>query len=580
MNFKNSVLNHPSRPRPDLLAVVLLPLTVLITRFSLSPAFGLYEDDYSRIPAAIAWDFHELIDALGSLFAPSVGHGLPLHIGFIYTHAFIGYEIAGMPGLYIIGLLLVSLNAILFYHLVKRISSPGLALFCALAFATYSADTTQAYLTHAFALQPSLTFFLLASHAYLSGRKMVAYLLALGILLTYETPFLLLLGIPLLKNTWDRKLIGSFSRNAAILLVMLFSAYAIRTSLGEGRAADLNLRELVSTSVIHMIQGPIVSLGTYLYRPIQTLQALDWTLVLVMLISFAAFALILSQLASRYYPAPPESLETESDPASTGRKTWMKLVRREAVRIFSDHRQMIIAAVVLLILAYPLTLTVRAYAISGRDSRVHFAGIIGASLLWGILLHTLMDIAARYHRRMFASIAIALSLSTLVGFGWIVQRDYARAWSLQQDFWSSALELMPDLSKGTVVLLEPEGLQDPRYIGANTWNLPLILQRIYTFPDHWEFYDIPRVYRLTPIWDDHILGEEGLFHLNARTTVAPRSYDRAVDPANVILLSIANGDLVRVEDAFMLNGREVQLKSGSPVRSTYPAKVLYPLLIE
>ena len=36
----------------------------------------------------------------------------------------------------------------------------------------------------------------------------------------------------------------------------------------------------------------------------------------------------------------------------------------------------------MLILAYPLTFTVRAYAISGRDTRVHLGAVLGAALLW------------------------------------------------------------------------------------------------------------------------------------------------------------------------------------------------------
>jgi hypothetical protein len=170
--------------------------------------------------------------------------------------------------------------------------------------------------------------------------------------------------------------------------------------------------------------------------------------------------------------------------------------------------------------------------------------------------------------------------SLTIGFGFIVQRDYQNSWQLQKGFWGQVVDLAPDISKGTVILVDPEGLQDGKYIGANTWNLPMVLEQVFNFPTTWEFYDIPRVYRLTPDWDHHILGEEGLFHLNANTTVASRSYDRAVDPNNVILFSTDQNQLIRIDGPIQIMDTQIVLKTFRNQSIGYSENTLYPLLIE
>jgi len=94
-------------------------------------------------------------------------------------------------------------------------------------------------------------------------------------------------------------------------------------------------------------------------------------------------------------------------------------------------------------LTYPLTFTVRSHPISGRDTRVHLG-------------------------------ALSVLLALLVGFGVVVRKNYARAWELQQLFWTSLVRAVPDLGDGSVVPVDPGGLADTWYIAANTWNLALV----------------------------------------------------------------------------------------------------------
>jgi predicted membrane chloride channel (bestrophin family) len=128
-------------------------------------------------------------------------------------------------------------------------------------------------------------------------------------------------------------------------------------------------------------------------------------------------------------------------------------------------------------LAYPLTFTVRAYPISGRDTRVHLGASVGVSLVfasvWSLVSSSAMG--RKLRRASFGALSVLLAL--LVGFGVVVRKNYARAWELQQLFWTSLVPAVPDLEDGTVVLVDPSRLPDTWYIAANTgifrWSLTM-----------------------------------------------------------------------------------------------------------
>ena len=126
----------------------------------------------------------------------------------------------------------------------------------------------------------------------------------------------------------------------------------------------------------------------------------------------------------------------------------------------------------MLVLAYPLTFTVRAYAITGRDTRVHAAGVLGAGLFYGSIMIAGLILAKRRPFRLGVAVLIAVWAGMMTGFGLDVQRDYVRAWDLQQAFWARLVTLLPDVTDGTVVLVDPDVLEDTRQIGANYWNMP------------------------------------------------------------------------------------------------------------
>jgi hypothetical protein len=186
----------------------------------------------------------------------------------------------------------------------------------------------------------------------------------------------------------------------------------------------------------------------------------------------------------------------------------------------------------------------------------------------------------RYRVRWLGAGFLAGLFALLLGFGFVVQGDYARSWELQRDFWSQVVELSPDIEKDTVILIEPTGLEQTKYIDANTWNMPRILNNIYSFPEHWEWFEQPRVYWLWPTWREWIWLEDNTFRIDEATTLPPSGYFKNTQADNVILLEMQNGKLARVGPELVIEGKTFTLKTGDRTSAPdFPHGVLYPLLI-
>ena len=559
----------------SLTILILIAVLIWVTRFWHSSQFGLYEDDYTRIPQALAMTGSELWQIIIQAFRHFVDHGKPLHPTLIYSLALIGGRIKGLFGIYIIGYLIVTINAFLFYWLVKRISNQTFALISALAYCLYSADTTQSFITHSLGLQPSLTFLLLAMHGYLSDKKILSYLLLSGILLNYETPFLIFLSAPLLKEKWDKRLLRELSLNALALGGILISVFLIRFLIGESRVSGLNFPEVITIPITHMIQGPLVAFGAYFFRPIQAIQNLNIEMVLLMAISFPIFTWIL--IKSKF--GNKQNLSADGDPSilqdqdKIASIPKLKFGEWKNLGEFFLPLKLALTGIVMLILAYPLTFTVRAYAISGRDTRVHFGAVLGAALLWASIWYAALFLAQRYRWKKVVAFSLAGVCSLLLGFGLVGQQDYQRAWTLQQELWSDIVKFVPDLSDSTVILVDPDGLVDTKQIDANTWSMPLVLQFIYEFPSTWQH--TPRVHRLLPDWEERVL------HNSLEIKAVDYKWEYVVVPWNdTVILETSEGRVVSRLEEFQIDGDVYKLKeieTGSRVR--FLEGVLYDDLI-
>jgi hypothetical protein len=314
---------------------------------------------------------------------------------------------------------------------------------------------------------------------------------------------------------------------------MLIAVFVGRGLTGEDRIAGLELPSAIVTSVTHMLQGPIVSMGTYLYRPIQTVLSLDIEIIVPMILLFPILFLVFSRLNLENLP------DFQKIAVSIRRKEFFSLLKDE----FGALLKPAASGLFMLILAYPLTFTVRAYAISGRATRVHFAAVVGASILWSCVSLIILLVATAARKRHLGTVINATIFTLLIGYGFVIQADYRDSWEYQQAFWTDVVRLSPDITDGTVILVDPNGLLDTRQIDTNTWNLPRILDQIFILPSSWG--DPPRVYRLHPGWEANILTEEGLFQINQTTVSSPSEHHTVAESKNVILIETSNGELTR-----------------------------------
>jgi hypothetical protein len=550
------------------LLIVLLAISAWCTRYWMSSNFGLYEDDLTFIPGAIESDFKGVLSMVSGYFSTLAEQGRPFMWSGVVLFSHLGWRLGGMQGMYFLGFTIWLINIFLFFVLLRRIHGDYVFVAIgALAYVVFSADTNQAFLFNAYGLQTAITFLLIGLHLYISQGKLrwMAYLFLILVMLTYETPFWLFLAAPLLTKANAGALKKKLLANSLLVAFIFFAIYLLRLAAGESRAASLGFPEMIFTPIKHMLIGPAVGLGAYFLRPFQVLRNLDLRLGVGLLLAIGVYFGLLFGVAHKR-----EQSENRLLPIKKG--WWADLTddtRRELRILF--------AGLVMLILAYPLTVILRAYAISGRETRVHLAAVVGAALI----LASTFTLIFRALKKKGLRIALLLLISLVFGFnfafGFLIQRDYKKAWSLQRNFWQSLMPLIQDVKDGTIVLVEPSGLEDTLYINANTWNVPRILPQMVVSPDTWE--DPPRVFRMITGWQNTIVQISGHFTLDGTNVFAFNRNFGDFKQTNTIFISTSGDDFERRLEPLPLNPEAEVKPIGENILDTFPTRPLYNILL-
>jgi len=555
--------------RSDILVCIILAITIWITYFWYSSGFGLNGDDYLRISQIIGEPLGEVFSQIKYWFF-NKSEGRPLHPFLVFSLSYLGFQIGGLQATYLLAFCILTINAFLFYLLLKRIfNQPSFSVTGVLAFALFPADNSKIWLTAVLGYHLALSLFLVASHFYLSEKRILSYLLISCSLLIQEYSFVLFFAAPLLKRLSASKLKREVYLNTFILTCILFAVFIIRKLLGEGRVAELNIFSALLRSLHNMLFGPAVSLGMYISRPFQTLEALNEEGILLILIPlcFVGFTLLISRL--KFSKVNDYLLE------------WLKIKYNflflSAPSVFKDFAKLVGLGYTLLILAYPLTLlpSYSIYSITGPDSRIHSVAVFGASVLVGTASSIILFVAGLYHKKKIATFCISCLFSLLVGYGLIVQIDYKDSWQIQKSFWTQVVNLCPDIEDGTVIVIET--IDNPTYprtrqfdtYGENSWTYPWILEQIYNIPDNWQLK--PTLHLLKQGWEDDTLisssnGNESLSQLLSRSQLTYHQ-DTAIESSNLIFLEEKNGLLIRRTQPVMINDKEYFLKLPSSSKS-------------
>ncbi|MBN2257970.1 MAG: hypothetical protein JW704_09115 [Anaerolineaceae bacterium] len=235
-----------------------------------------------------------------------------------------------------------------------------------------------------------------------------------------------------------------------------------------------------------------------------------------------------------------------------------------------------LAGLVMLGASYLISFTVAASILNGRDARVHAAAIVGASLITGTLLEQLMALLKNNPVRFIVVPLLAAYMAFFVGFGFVVQNEYRLAWSYEKRFWSDLLPQIQDAGENKITLVAACSIPETTQIGANTWNVPRVLEQLFVFPSSWAAP--PRVYRLLPNWQESILTEDGKITLQITNVEAPPSLYGEFDPSQIIFVG---SEMHRESGPLNINGTTINIAApGEPVLDTYPKAILYHLLFD
>lgn len=507
--------------------------------------FGLYEDDYFFIAPAMAGAPDYLAGRFHTAFT-ALPQGRPFGFFLPDLLSFVGARLGGLTAIYGLGWLIVSLNTFLAYRLLRTRLPVAPSIAGAAVFCLFPSDTTKILLTHDFQLQPALTFALLAALAYATGRTWLTYVLGAGALLSYESGYLALFGLPLFARAWDRRLPRALGLNALALVIVLVAGVAARFVAGEGRATSSasSLDALLPPLLGSLVLGPTRALAGMAYGPLRSVVTWDLETAVCAVIAVGAFAALLWR-ASR------------SGSGSV----------RAALRVAA-------AGAVMLVLGYGLAFThFPPNALVGRGTSVHLGATLGMSVLAAGLAWALLLV-----RRPLAVALLSVYLAVAVGYYVSIERDFVRAWHLQQAFWRDVAACCSDLQDGTVLLYELNPTDEPQFIFSNSWADALILDETYAFPRDWS--QPPRLFSLTA-WQDRVQGSGN----DLMWWVPGASWDEHWEPLtqrNVIVLRRGpDGHLVRLIDPIPLSsvsGAMLELKPVGGRHDWPPAQLAGPLL--
>jgi hypothetical protein len=427
--------------------------TAWLAHFSQSRNIGFYSDDQTFAVRPLSWsaaDFNLWLRTKTISYPEPQGRPLGFTLGVVF--AYLGDRLDGVDGMFIIGWCILSLNAILFYYLLRRCFSPPMPLLGTLAFI----------------LQPSLTFTLSAAHLYLNGslpRRILSYFIATLCLITYESAMLPFVAIPMLEISRDEKWRRRFIRH--IVTVFLIIAFiGLTRKLGhEYRTEEANsskitvLLDIVAGTVI----GPAAAISTFAIRIWNVLQHLWQSPVdtAAMLAAALVFALVLRLTA--------KGSRAGSVPS------------KEITRAIQFGLLALVASYLLSFTHFPPV------CLQGQTTSVHFAGVIGGATLFAAACSWLMNRS----RPWVATATIAIYLGILFSWAQVVQSGYVTLWQERQQFWTRLIDLCPDLTDGTLIICDNQPPQPNSLMPVSCWSDSVVLEESFAFPD--SFAQTPQV---------------------------------------------------------------------------------------
>jgi len=550
--------------KKPILVLLLLAFTNWVAHYFYFRRFGLYEDDYFNT----VFHLTQNLDQLLYFIEYRLTHWIQGH-AFTFIQplfSFIIARVGDLHSLYIFAFIIVTANSFLFYKILKVLfkESEIFAVVGALAYVLFPPDTTKTLLICAFQLQVSFMFFLISTLLYLKGWKKLSYFIIPLCLLTYESPFMLFFAVPLFQAAFDKKFWKYYTVHVLILCFMIAAFALYRISEGESRMVETQGQPLdvIYKVLTAMILGPLMNILLFVRAPFATI--LSWFespsywfktplepwykyIFIYIVIFFAVYSTFLYKLKNNFIPRLNDN---DTDKSSNNAYTY-----------FHSLVKILFVGIVLLCLGYSVSFThYPPTRIMGLNTSVHLAATFGGSIIFSCVCTSIVYILEKYNLKIFGILLISAYLSLLVGYGTIIQQDFARSWSLQRYFYTNIIKLCPDLNDSTVIFVtEKWYMPDTRYIYSHSTSHAWALNGIYKFPDHWN--NPPRLFLKEREWADKLKVEGGKLLWDDELNFSTLKWQPIPDK-NLILINynMSTNEFTRIDTVINVNNVPITLK--------------------
>jgi hypothetical protein len=531
--------------------------------------FGFYEDDHYFAAPTMNWTpadaVHWIVENTRHFPEPQ---GRP--VGFVLGGIlpWIGWHLGGLPGMYLVGYVIFAVNANLFYFLLRRCLCEPMPVIAAVGFILFPADTTRPFLNHQDILQPAIAFMLGACHLYINRglpSRILAYVLILLALLSYETAALPFIFFPLLMRRWDLSWLARFGLHGLVIVCLFGSLAGVRGHFGEERASGaLADRQKVE----HLIRdGTRIGINTVkTICRVRAIQGLNDALSRPR-VRRGIVVCGLSVIAATWWAA-----------GCTDRRKnyWM---------LFPDLARAAAYGVAALSISYVLSFTHYPPDFQvGRMTSTHLAATFPVAVLMAAFASLPMALPPKAWGAVLCGTIAAAYFSLLFRRAQYEQESYAAIWHARQVFWTKVIDLCPDLKDGTLVIVDGGVPRPEYYMDSSSWSDYMVLDQVWDFRGK-HFGRNPELFCFRPnpatggpTWQagiTHQVGGPFLWHHPPEMLQA----DSPVFSGNTILLHAdERGNVTRQTGTIRLAGSDFKLKDPDPAAAEYPRLPMYRIL--
>ena len=430
--------------------------------------FGLYEDDISRFNFFLK-NHDQRLAALKSILN-NFSMGRPLGIIFLNIFSAYLYDIIGLKGLYLFGLILFSLNSFLIYLILKNCFPIYLAIFAGIFFIAFPLDALKPTIVRTFIIQTSFLFSFLSCILFQRDHKIYSYVIFFLSLFIYEISIFIFIFIIFLEA---KKLkLRNLIRHFLICFIIVLAALLIKKNFGNlGRASQLpDLGSLDGYLQIFKacIFGFNKSFNILLFRPIEIFKSFElWMVFPISIILCILF----------YFFLPSIELRKNNE------------LQKNLKKKIYNNKDLIILLIFSLffwLLSYSIMSGHRFGTINrefGRTTSTHLVSYFAITLSIISAFYLIEKFfVSKYIKNIiktFLSIYLILNLS----FNLVIQSKIIDNWKLSKQQFEFIDKNVKDWRDGLVISVPNLG---NKWSYINSWANFLILKQMYIFSNVWK----------------------------------------------------------------------------------------------